>query len=131
MEKIIQAIADGNTTGPYQWAELRSLLMKEIEQIAQKSEDQQGINANLDFIRRSLDSYEKYFKKHLMYPHIFSAPYSIQRLSELVSKPPGSKDAQYLTAQKYFFAIERSLYVTSETKDPALLGTGKAMEIDT
>lgn len=68
MEKIIQAIADGNNTVPYQWAELRSLLIKEIEEIAQKSDDQQGIKANMDFIRKSLDSYEKYihFEDHII-----------------------------------------------------------------
>jgi hypothetical protein len=48
-----------------------------------------------------------------------------------VSKPPGSTGAQYSSPHKYFFAIERSLYVTIETKDPALLGTGKPMDIDT
>lgn len=53
---------------------------------------------------------------------IHRQPYTVQRICELITCPPGAAGSHYHDFEKFLYALERSCFVTSPAKDAALLG---------
>lgn len=119
---LLLLAANGTVPTDAQWIELRAIILAKLAEVLHNhlvrivilsGENRECIGAIYSTDARGIRKVPT-----LVDPTSLSSrpPYTVQRVCELILSPPGTAGSLYESWDKYLFAMERTLYVTSKTK---------------
>lgn len=108
LEAIVREVARTGTTNGFPWESLRRLLARKVElTLADHWRETQ------DVVLQEGDNFEttvvEPLTRSLLEPRREGAPFTLQRLCELLVEPKGI----YKTTRKYLYAVQRAILITS------------------